>query len=139
MFLVEWKIWKEGKFWLVESKVLDVMTQGFTRNEALEMAIDAVRSLLDMPKYEAELLKGETKEQFFLGFSDPKPILSLMMERARGAANLTYEALCKKVDVASKSTVKSFLAGKHDPGVAKLQKYADAMNCDIELVLKKRA
>lgn len=39
---IEGKIWKDGKFWLVEIPALDAMTQGRTRKEALNMAKDLV-------------------------------------------------------------------------------------------------
>jgi predicted RNase H-like HicB family nuclease len=39
---MEGKIWKDGKFWLVEIPALDAMTQGKTRKEALAMAKDLV-------------------------------------------------------------------------------------------------
>ncbi len=44
---MEGKIWKDGKFWLVEVPALDAMTQGKTRKEALEMVEDLV---LEMTK-----------------------------------------------------------------------------------------
>ena len=32
------KIYKDGKFWLAEIPILDAMTQGYTRKNAVEMA-----------------------------------------------------------------------------------------------------
>lgn len=42
----EGKVWKEGKFWLVEVPAIDVCTQGHTRKEALMMIEDAIRELI---------------------------------------------------------------------------------------------
>ena len=39
---MEGKIWKDGKFWLVEIPALDAVTQGKTRKEALAMTKDLV-------------------------------------------------------------------------------------------------
>ncbi len=39
---MEGKIWKDGRFWLVEVPALDAMTQGKTRKEALAMVKDLV-------------------------------------------------------------------------------------------------
>lgn len=44
---IQGKIWKSGKFWLIEVPALDVMTQGHTRKEALEMITDAIEGLMD--------------------------------------------------------------------------------------------
>ncbi len=39
------KIYKDGRFWLAEIPILDAMTQGHTRKEALEMAADMVETM----------------------------------------------------------------------------------------------
>ena len=43
---LEGKIWKSGKFWLVEVPSLDAMTQGRTKKEALEMIKDLIKEML---------------------------------------------------------------------------------------------
>lgn len=43
---LEGKIWKSGKFWLVEVPSVEVMTQGHTRAEALKMIADAIEGLV---------------------------------------------------------------------------------------------
>jgi len=43
---LEGKIWKSGKFWLVEVSAVEVMTQGRSRKEALEMIADAIEGLM---------------------------------------------------------------------------------------------
>ena len=44
---LEGRIWKDGKFWLVEVPILDVMTQGKSRKDALRMIEDAVSGLIE--------------------------------------------------------------------------------------------
>jgi len=44
---LEGKIWKSGKFWLVEVPAVEVMTQGYTRKEALKMIADAIEGLVN--------------------------------------------------------------------------------------------
>lgn len=44
---IQGKVWKDGKFWLIEVPTLDAMTQGRTRKEALFMIEDLV---LEMTK-----------------------------------------------------------------------------------------
>ena len=39
------KVYKDGKFWLTEVPILDAMTQGHTRKEALAMIEDLLESL----------------------------------------------------------------------------------------------
>jgi predicted RNase H-like HicB family nuclease len=42
---LEGKVWKSGKHWLVEVPSLDVMTQGYSKEEALMMIRDAILQL----------------------------------------------------------------------------------------------
>lgn len=43
---LEGKLWKSGKFWLVEVPAVEVMTQGYSRKEALKMIADAIEGLV---------------------------------------------------------------------------------------------
>lgn len=43
---LEGKVWKDGKFWLVEVPAIDVCTQGRTRKEALMMIQEAIMELM---------------------------------------------------------------------------------------------
>jgi predicted RNase H-like HicB family nuclease len=45
------KLFKDGKFWLIEVPILDVMTQGHTRKEAFEMIADAIETLVDKENF----------------------------------------------------------------------------------------
>lgn len=44
---LEGKLWESGKLWLAEVPALEVMTQGFSREEALSMIADAIEGLVD--------------------------------------------------------------------------------------------
>lgn len=44
---LEGKLWKSGKFWLIEVPSLEVMTQGYSRKEALKMIKDAIEGLME--------------------------------------------------------------------------------------------
>lgn len=44
---LEGKLWKSGKFWLVEVPAVEVMTQGHSRENALQMISDAIEGLVD--------------------------------------------------------------------------------------------
>jgi len=41
------KIYKDGKFWLAEIPILDLMTQGRTKKEAYEMVADMLEYLVN--------------------------------------------------------------------------------------------
>ena len=43
------RVYKDGKFWLAEVPLLDAMTQGHTRKEALAMVADLLETLANRP------------------------------------------------------------------------------------------
>ena len=54
------KVFKDGKFWLAEIPILDAMTQGHTKKEAFEMAVDMIKSMVNKINYMRNLrLKGQ--------------------------------------------------------------------------------
>ena len=46
MMELEGKLWKSGKFWLIEVPAIEVMTQGHSRKKALKMIADAIEGLI---------------------------------------------------------------------------------------------
>ena len=60
------KIYKDGKFWLAEIPILDLMTQGRTKKEAYEMVADMLESLVNKDGFKIEVYKGE-KDSFEVG------------------------------------------------------------------------
>ena len=52
------RVYEDGKFWLAEVPVLDAMTQGRTREEALDMAGDLLESLANRPGFSITVHPG---------------------------------------------------------------------------------
>lgn len=52
------KVYKDGRHWLVEVPILDAMTQGRTRREALVMVKDLVETLADRPGFSVTVHRG---------------------------------------------------------------------------------
>lgn len=52
------KIYKDGKFWLAEIPILDLMTQGHTKGEAYRMVVDMLESLINNKDFKAEVFKN---------------------------------------------------------------------------------
>ena len=72
-------IYKDGKFWLAEIPILDLMTQGRTKKEAYEMVADMLESLINKEGFEAEIFKG-MKDRFEVGSSEPRHMISLLLQ-----------------------------------------------------------
>lgn len=129
---------KDGTWWVIQCPVLDAMTQGRTKQEALEMMVDWVQSMLGDAKYPIDI-QSVGKNDFNMRMKDFQPILQMVMERARSNAQMTYEDVAKTLNRASRSSVKMAFTMTHDPRFGKLTELADAMGYEIEIRLHKRA
>lgn len=82
---IEGKIWKDGKFWLVEVPALDAMTQGKTRAEALMMIEDLVfemtRNYFKTTKNFVTSVIGYKKGTLKITATDKKILSKLSLKR----------------------------------------------------------
>lgn len=136
--MLKGRVWKDGRFWLIACPSLDAMTQGHTKREAFAMIVDWIKTALDQPDFQVEVLPDEG-EAFFLRFADAKPILGLMIERARASSGMTLDEVAKKLGLKSRSNVKHYETGKHAASIAKAQEILDAMGFDLEISVRRRA
>ncbi len=51
------KIYKDGKFWLAEIPILDLMTQGRTKKEACEMVADMLETMVNKEGFKIDVYK----------------------------------------------------------------------------------
>ena len=71
------RIYKDGKFWLAEVPLLDAMTQGHTRKEALAMVADLVETLVNRPGFVVHVHPGK-HEAFEVSAADTRGPMSLI-------------------------------------------------------------
>lgn len=130
-------IWKEGAFWLIECPDFDALTQGRTKKEAMEMMVDWIRTALEDPSYEAEVITD--KYGTFLRVDDPKPIIGLILLRKREELGFTMEQVARMIGVKSRSSVRQLESGRNDPGISTFHRIVGALGFDFEVRLVKRA
>ncbi len=125
--VLEGKIWKDGKYWLIEVPALDVMTQGKTKVEAFAMLRDAVKSLIHHKGFTVSLTPyNETT--FVLEPNDHAALLALLLKRQRAKNGLTIAQMAKKLHVKSQNAYAQYEQGKSQPSINKLQDFLSAMN-----------
>jgi predicted RNase H-like HicB family nuclease len=83
---LEGKVWKEGKWWVIEVPCLNVATQGKTKKEAFLMIKDAVFELMkvsfrDLDKQFNITVHDYKGNSFGLTSSDNKILLSFLLIR----------------------------------------------------------
>ena len=99
---MEGKIWKDGKFWLVEVPTLDAMTQGKTRKEALAMIEDLViemaRSYYGDETDAFKITVTDYKKDIIgVASNDNKLLLALSLRRQREKSGSTVREVAERL------------------------------------------
>ena len=89
-------IYKDGKFWIAEMPILDLMTQGRTKKEAYEMVADMLVSLINKDDFKVKAYKGK-KDTFEVGSPEPKQMVSLLLQRKREISGLSIARIISSV------------------------------------------
>lgn len=71
---------RDGRFWLAEIPLLDAMTQGRTRAEALEMICDWLETMIDRADFRATIYP-RGKNEFEVSGSHVGALTALMRRR----------------------------------------------------------
>jgi predicted RNase H-like HicB family nuclease len=130
---LEGRVWKapESTWWLIEISFLDVMTQGKTRKEALEMIKDAVIELLK-DSYEELLTKQfqltvNLYEDGIIGMgaSDYKLLFALGLKRQRLRSGSTIRDVSKRLKSTSPNAYARYERAQSRPS---LEKYAELLH-----------
>lgn len=130
----EGRVWKDGRFWLVEIPVLDAMTQGRTKKEAFEMAADLVESLVDVKGFAVEVhpIQGD---HFELSSNDLRLMLALMLKRQRQHHGLSLAQVARKLKASSRNSYARYEQGRAMPTVEKLAELLSAVS-DTDFVIR---
>ena len=128
------KIFKDSKFWLAEIPILDLMTQGRTKKEAYEMIADMLESMVNKDGFKIEVFKGK-REIFEVGASDPKPMVSLLLQRKRELSGLSLAQVATRLGLKSRNTYARYEQGYSVPSVQKLNELLNAVCPQTDIVI----
>jgi len=131
---LEGKIWKSGKFWLVEVPCLDVMTQGKTREEALFMIGDAIKELMGS-YFEKEVGKDfeitvtdYKKEGIGVSANDTKLLLAFSLRRQREISGSTVKEAAERLGSKSPNAYAQYEKGTISVSIDKFEDLLEAAN-----------
>lgn len=133
----EGRVWKdkESRYWLAEVPLLDIMTQGTSKNNACRMIADAIESLINREEFRAEVrpLGGGL---FTVGANQGTLLIALMLKRQREAHRLTLQEMARRLGQKSVNAYARYEQGKSVPTVEKLNQLMRAIDPGFEPVLK---
>ena len=131
---MEGKIWKDGKFWLVEISALDAMTQGKTRKEALGLAEDLVITMAqsyfkdEIDKDFAVTVIDYKKDVIGITVSDNKLLLALSLRRQREKSGSTVREASERLGSKSPNAYAQYEKGKIGISLDKYEQLLMAAN-----------
>ena len=128
------RMYRDGKFWLAEIPILDVMTQGYTRKDTFEMVADLVETLADQDGFSVTVHAGKSGT-FEVSSSDTRTMVSLLLQRHRELSGLSLAQVAKRLGVSSKNAYARYERGSSVPTVEKLNELLHAVALDKDFVL----
>jgi hypothetical protein len=131
----EGKLVRDGRFWLAEIPLLDAMTQGKTRAEALTMISDWLETMIDRPGFCAEV-HPRGKSEFEVSGNDVAALTALLLRRRREASGVSLREVADRLGASSRNAYARYERGEVVPTVEKLDALLKAASPDGDFVIR---
>jgi predicted RNase H-like HicB family nuclease/DNA-binding XRE family transcriptional regulator len=128
------RVFKSGKFWIIEVPILGVVTQGYTKKEAYEMIADAIELLVNKKGFKVDVFPGK-RDYFEIGSPDLSSLTAFLLRRQRMKQGLTLVEVAKRLGAKSHNTYARYEQGKSVPTIEKFSKLLSALSPDNDFVL----
>lgn len=128
------KLYQDGEFWLAEIPILDVMTQGFSKEGAVEMVADLIQTMINEEGFQADVYLG-SDNVFEVGSTNPKPMISLLLQRKRELSGLSLSQAAERLGASSRNAYARYEQGRTVPSIEKLNELLRAINPDTDFVI----
>ena len=129
------RVYKDGKFWLAEVPMLDAMTQGRTRKEALAMVADLLETLANRPGFSVHVHPA-THEAFEVSAADTRALMSLLLRRQRERSGLSLAEAAARLGAKSRNAYARYERGTSVPTLDKLTELLQAVAPGQDFVLQ---
>jgi predicted RNase H-like HicB family nuclease len=131
----EGKLVRDGRFWLAEIPLLDGMTQGRTRKEALAMAADWLETMIGREDFHAEVHPRGTDE-FEISGSDAAAMTALLLKRRRQASGASLRQIAERLGASSRNSYARYERGEAVPSMEKLDALLKAASPGGDFVIR---
>jgi hypothetical protein len=131
----EGKLIRDGRFWLAEIPLLDAMTQGHTRKEALEMIGDWLETMIDRQGFCASVHPRGSLE-FEVSGNDAGAMTALLLRRRREASGASLREMATRLGESSRNAYARYERGDAVPTLAKLDALLKAASPGGDFVIR---
>lgn len=131
----EGKLRRDGKWWLAEIPLLDGLTQGRSRKEALEMIADWVETMVNRRGFRAEV-HPRGKLEFELSGNSAAALTALLLRRRREAAGASLRDIASRLGASSRNAYARYERGEAVPSLEKLDQLLKAAAPGHDFVIR---
>lgn len=131
---LEGKVWKEGKFWIIEVPMLDVVTQGHTKKEAFLMIADAIESLVNKDDFKINVYP-QKKEYFEIDSNDLRTFCAFLLKRLRIKRGMTLADVAERLGSKSLNSYARYEQGRAIPTIEKFNALLTAVSPGNDFLL----
>lgn len=131
----EGRVTRDGRWWLAEVPLLEAMTQGRTRKEALAMIGDWLETMVDRKGFEAQVFPV-SPTTFELGGSSAAAMTALLLRRRREASGTSLRDMATRLGSSSRNAYARYERGDAVPTMEKLDALLKATSPGGDFVIR---
>lgn len=128
------KLYQDGDFWLAEIPILDVMTQGHSQEEVVEMVADLIETMVNEDGFQVDVFLG-AGGVFEVGSIYPQIMISLLLQRKRELSGLSLSQAAEQLGASSRNAYARYEQGRSVPSIVKLNELLQAINPNTDFVI----
>ncbi|HSX10912.1 MAG TPA: helix-turn-helix domain-containing protein [Chlamydiales bacterium] len=129
---IQARVWKDGKFWLVEIPSLDAMTQGKSKADAIRMAKDLVTEMIQSyfkTKGDVKVVvSNQSKDTLCITATEVKLLTALVLRRQREKSGLTVKEAAERLGSKSPNSYAQYERGLISVSIDKYEHLLQAAN-----------
>jgi len=128
------RVLKANKHWAVEVPILELVSQGRSKKEALDMIADAVESLANRRGFKLQVFPG-TGDYSEVGSEALATLTALLLRRARRRSGLSLSEVAVRLGIASINAYARYEQSRSILTVQKLSRLFDAVSSHRDFVV----
>jgi predicted RNase H-like HicB family nuclease len=131
----EGRLTRDGRWWLAEIPIIEAMTQGRTRKEALAMIGDWLETMVDRKGFEAHVYP-QSATTFEIAGSDTAAMTALLLRRRREASGTSLRDMATRLGSSSRNAYARYERGDAVPTMEKLDALLKATSPGGDFVIR---
>jgi hypothetical protein len=137
--MIAGRLWKDGTWWLAESEIADVCTQGRSRKDAAAMLADAFETLIDRPSCKVTVTDyGRSDGELTIEASEPGVLAAFVLQRLRQSSGKSLSEVAQAMGRASKNAYARYEQGRAVPTIEMFDELLRAVSVDATLIIGPR-